>query len=69
MDAVKEMNYIPNSIARKLQQKETKLIGVIIPDITETFFASVIKGIEEVLSEKGYSIFLCNTNENADYDW
>jgi DNA-binding LacI/PurR family transcriptional regulator len=66
MDAVKEMNYIPNSIARKLQQKETKLIGVIIPDITETFFASVIKGIEEVLSEKGYSIFLCNTNENAD---
>jgi LacI family transcriptional regulator len=66
MDAVKEMNYIPNSIARKLQQKETKVIGVIIPDITETFFASVIKGIEEVLSEKGYSIFLCNTNENAD---
>lgn len=66
LETANEMNYIPNGIAKNLQQKSTKIVGVIVPDITEGFFANVINSIDEVLSEHGYSIFLCNSNENIE---
>lgn len=64
LKTAKEMNYIPNGIARNLQQKSSQIIGVVVPDITDSFFANVIRGIDTVLTSIGYHIFLCNTNED-----
>ncbi len=61
-----EMNYHPNAIARGLVKKHTETIGLVIPDITNPFFPEVARGIEDRAEEKGYSVFLCNTNWEQD---
>lgn len=61
-NAAKKMNYKPNQIARGLVMKETKTIGLIIPDITNPFYPEIAWGVEETASKEGYSIFLCNSN-------
>jgi LacI family transcriptional regulator len=61
-----EMGYQPNAIAQGLVKKETKTIGLLIPDITNPFFPEVALGIEEAANEAGYTIFLCNTNWNEE---
>lgn len=66
MKALEEMNYTPNQVARSLKNKATKTIGIVVPDISEDFFAYVIKGIDNVLSRNGYTIILCDTGENAE---
>lgn len=60
-----KMGYRPNAIAQGLVKKETKTVGLIIPDITNPFFPEVARGIEDAAVEAGYTIFLCNTNWNA----
>lgn len=58
----KELNYVPNSIARSLATKRTNTIGVIIPDITNPFFAEMGRAIEDFAKIKDYNIILCNTD-------
>lgn len=60
----KEHNYKPNTLALSLQNKKTKTIGIIIPNILNHFFAKVLRGIETVSTEKGYNIITCITNES-----
>jgi LacI family transcriptional regulator len=60
----KKYNYVPNFLAQGLVTKKTKTIGLIIPDITNIFFAEIAKNIEQKINSRGYSIFLCNTNDN-----
>lgn len=59
-----ELDYQPNSIALSLVKSKTNIIGVIIPDITIPFFASAISGIQEVASEAGYNVMICQSNES-----
>ena len=66
MKALNELNYTPNQVARSLKNKSTKTIGVMVPDISEDFFAYVIKGIDVVLSRQGYTMILCDTGEKPD---
>lgn len=66
LEAIKEMGYTPNPIARSLRKKTSDAIGLLIPDITNPFFPEVIKGAETAASEKGLSLILCNTDENSD---
>ncbi|MFC5469884.1 LacI family DNA-binding transcriptional regulator [Cohnella suwonensis] len=63
-----EMNYVPNSIGRQLKTNKTSTMGVIIPSITNPFYASVVSGIEEVASEKGFQILLCNSQQNPELE-
>ncbi len=58
-----KLDYHPNSIARSLQTKKTKTIGVIVPEIKQPFFASVINGVEEFAYAAGYTIIVCQSNE------
>ncbi|MGX5378247.1 LacI family DNA-binding transcriptional regulator [Ligilactobacillus sp. LYQ135] len=60
--AMEELNYQPNSLARSLHGKQTNLIGVIMPDITNPFFAELVAAIEKKLFEKNYKMILCNAN-------
>lgn len=57
-----EMNYKPNEIARCLVKKQTRTIGLLIPDITNPFYAEIAMAIEETVNKEGYSVFLCNSN-------
>lgn len=59
----KEWDYQPNILATSLVKSRTKTIGVIVPDLSYHFFASVIKGIEEEAIAKGYSLLLTQTRE------
>ncbi len=57
----KELNYIPNYLAKSLITKKSYSIGVLVPDIQNPFFNEMIKGMEKIAEENGYSIILCNT--------
>jgi LacI family transcriptional regulator len=59
-------NYKPNNIALSLKNKRTQTIAVIIPEIVHHFFATVIKGIENVANEKGYNVIICLSDESFD---
>lgn len=61
-----ELNYRPNSIAKSLRTNETKTLGLVIADSTLSLFAPVIEGIEDVASENGYNIILCNAHSNKE---
>jgi LacI family transcriptional regulator len=58
------LNYQPNIVALSLRQKKTNTIGVIIPEIVNTFFSTVISGIEDVAYEGGYNVILAQSNES-----
>jgi LacI family transcriptional regulator len=57
-------NYKPNVIGLNLKNRSTKTIGVIIPNILNSFFAKVFSGIEKVADEKGYNVIMCISNES-----
>lgn len=59
---IKETNYQPSIVARSLTSKRTKLIGVLIGDITNSFSNQIVKGIEEVAHENGYQVIMGNSN-------
>ncbi|HID57153.1 TPA: LacI family transcriptional regulator [Candidatus Poribacteria bacterium] len=60
-----ELHYIPNRFARGLRSSFTGTIGVVVTDIANPFFGALVKGIEESATEKGYSIILCDTDEQT----
>lgn len=59
-------NYKPNVIGLNLKNRKTKTIGVIIPNILNSFFAKVFTGIEKVADEKGYNVIMCISNESLE---
>lgn len=60
----KSLNYKHNTSAANLRQGNSKIIGIIVPKINETFFANVIAGIEEVCCKYKYHIIICQSEEN-----
>ena len=65
---IDEYGYRPNALAKGLRQDKTKLIGVIIPDITHSFFSRVYRAIELELYQNGYLSILCDTNESEELE-
>ena len=59
-------NYKPNVIGLNLKNRKTKTIGVIIPNILNSFFAKVFSGIEKVADQKGYNVIMCISNESLE---
>ena len=59
---IEETNYRPSVAARLLNAKETKLIGVIIGDITNSFANQIVKGIDDIAREKRYQLIVGNSN-------
>lgn len=64
MEVVRELNFRPSSIARGLATQRTGTIGLVVPDISNPFFASLVRNAEEEAYAQGYSVFLGNTNED-----
>ncbi|MBN1119087.1 MAG: LacI family DNA-binding transcriptional regulator [Bacteroidales bacterium] len=63
-ELAKSLHYEPNAIALSLRSSLTKTIGVIIPQLVHYFFSSVISGIEEVAYNAGFSVLICQSNED-----
>ena len=64
----KDLNYIPNSMARSLVTRQTKTLGLVLPDIANPFFPEIARGAEDRAWESGYSIIICNTDDDVDQE-
>lgn len=63
-ELAKKLKYQPNAVALSLKNSRSSTIGVIIPEIVHYFFSSVISGIEDVASQKGFTVIICQSNES-----
>src|SRR5690554_3132844 len=68
MQAVKELNYIPNTMAKHLKRNHTHLVGLLISDIANPFFPPVVRGIGDYLAANGYNILLSETSGNLELE-
>ncbi|KAB2334317.1 MULTISPECIES: catabolite control protein A [Bacillaceae] len=66
LEVIDRLGYRPNAVARGLASKKTTTVGVIIPDISSTFFAELARGIEDIATMYKYNIILSNSDQNED---
>lgn len=64
LDVIRKLNYQPNELARNLSFNKTKVIGLILPDITNHFFSMIARGVEDQAHFSDYQVMLCNTDAN-----
>lgn len=62
--AIEELGYVPSVMARSLRSKRTRTLALIVPDITNPFWTTVARGVEDTAQSRDYSVFLYNTDEN-----
>jgi LacI family transcriptional regulator len=63
-EAASALNFTPNRTARSLRRQHSEVIALVIPDIENPFFTSVARGVEDVAQAAGYSVVLCNTDDD-----
>ncbi len=63
---VKELGYRPNLVARNLRAQQSKIIGLIVSDIQNPFFRYISRAVEDIAHENGYSVILCNNDEDPE---
>ena len=68
VDVIKETGYIPNPLARSLVTKKSQLIGVIVPEVTDSFVSEIVNGIEEIAKMYDYEILLANTYSDKEQE-
>src|SRR5262245_29524552 len=61
--AAEDLDYTPDRTARSLRRRHSDLLALIVPDISNPFFTMVARGVEDIASEAGYSVVICNTDE------
>lgn len=66
MQAVEELKYKPNMLARSLRRHTTNTIGLIMSDVENPYFSQVARAVEEAAYHRGYNVIFCNTDENID---
>ena len=64
-DAIDALGYTPNASARTLKTGKTDMIGFIVPDISNLYYATIIQQVEEVLGKHGKNLIIVNTKETS----
>jgi LacI family fructose operon transcriptional repressor len=64
--AVERLDYRPNLVARSLRSQQSTTIGLIVSDIRNPFFTSLSRAVEDTMYEQGFSVLLCNTDEQPE---
>ncbi|MEW6523822.1 MAG: LacI family DNA-binding transcriptional regulator [Bacillota bacterium] len=64
LEAVEDLGFKPNGLARSLTSGRTRTIGLVLPDITNPFFPALARGVEDVAYSSGYAVILCNTDSD-----
>lgn len=62
--AITELGYVPNALARQLRSKRTKTLALVVSDISNPFFTTIARGVEDVAVRHGFSVMFCNTDES-----
>lgn len=68
-DAIQALDYSPNVLARGLVSKKSNMVGVIIPDITSSFFSTILCSIEEYATQRKFDITICNIAESLEKEY
>jgi LacI family fructose operon transcriptional repressor len=66
MATVERLGYRPNLVARNLRSQQSSTIGLIVSDISNPFFTAISRAVEDTAYEQGFSVLLCNTDENPE---
>lgn len=66
LQAAAELGYVPNQVARSLRLNRTKMIGLLISDVENSFYSIIAKNVESVAKEVGYHVVLCNSNDDPE---
>lgn len=64
LEAIEELGYHPNAVARGLASKKTTTIGVVMPDVTDVYYSELARGIDDVANMYHYDVLLTNTDED-----
>ena len=67
-EAIARTNYVPNASARSLKTNATKTVGLLVSDISNPHFILMSVSIESILNKSGYSVIICNTNDNPEME-
>ena len=65
-EAVKELGYVPNTLARGLRSKQTKTLALVVTDITNPYFTLMARGVEDAAAASDYTVIYCNTDESEE---
>ena len=66
LQAAQEPNYKPNRWARSLVTRTSHIIGIVVPDISHTYFAEIARGVEETIDSEGYDLLLCHSRRDPE---
>ena len=66
LDVIEEYNYVPNRIASSMVTKNTKSLGLVLPDIANPFFPGLARGVEDRANKDNWNIILCNSDNDPD---
>ena len=62
--AARDLNYHPNTIARGMKEQRTRTIGLIVGNIMNPFFSTIVRAVEDTVTREGFSVIVCNTDED-----
>ena len=65
-NAIRELNYHPNHVARSLKTSKTRTLGILVPDMTISFYPQVIRGAETAARERGYAMIAVNSDDDCE---
>ncbi|MCK5762183.1 MAG: LacI family DNA-binding transcriptional regulator [Candidatus Izimaplasma sp.] len=66
--AIKELNYVPNELARSLFRKKSNIMGLIVPHISTYFFAELIESLEDAITKRGYKLMIFNSKDDIELE-
>src|SRR5688572_5749169 len=64
--AIRELNYVPNALGPSLRLKRTQTLALLLSDITNPFWTTVARGVEDTANQQGYHVIIANTDESID---
>ena len=64
--AIRQLNYVPSAVARSLKHQSTSSIGLLVSNSTNPFFSELARGIEDTCYRAGYSVILCNSDDQPE---
>lgn len=65
LQVVSELDYHPNAIAKSLKSTKTNVVGIVVSNLKNPFWMNVLEGVEDTCRQHGYSLMICNSNEEA----
>jgi DNA-binding LacI/PurR family transcriptional regulator len=66
LQAIADLDYTPVKAAQTLRRQHTKVIGILVPDISNSFFSRIVRGVGSVAFEKGFSTLICDSNHSVE---